>query len=75
MSSLVHRYRVFVEPLNLDLGGGFVSYAPELTGCISDGATPDDALRNIYDAIGCWLDAAQAEGIPVPQPGPSMQPA
>ena len=64
----VHDYRVFVEPLARELGGGFVSYAPDLKGCLSDGATPDEALRNIYDAIACWIDAARESGTPVPQP-------
>ena len=59
MTVNVRRYRVFVEPLADDLGGGFVSYAPELKGCMSDGDTPEEALRNIYDAIACWLDAAK----------------
>jgi predicted RNase H-like HicB family nuclease len=62
----VRTYRVFVEPLTPDLGGGFVSYAPDLLGCVSDGATPDEALRNIYDAIACWIEAARANGEPVP---------
>lgn len=57
----VHDHRVYVEPLASALGGGFVSYAPDLKGCISDGATPEEALRNIYDAIQCWLDAAAEE--------------
>jgi len=64
----VHSYRVFVEPLSADLGGGFVSYAPELKGCVSDGVTPDEALRNIYDAIQCWIDAARENGAAVPTP-------
>ena len=40
----------------MELGGGYVSYAPDLRGCVSDGETPDEALRNIYDAIAAWLD-------------------
>lgn len=63
-----HQYRVYVEPLAEQLGGGFVSYAPELKGCISDGATPAEALGNIYDAVECWLEAARADGTPIPMP-------
>ena len=72
MSLDVHRYRVFVEPLSPDLGGGFVSYAPDLMGCISDGSSPDEALHNIYDAIECWVDAAieRGEAVPPPAAGP-----
>lgn len=61
-------FRVFVEPLAPHLGGGFVSYAPELKGCLSDGETPDEALRNIYDAIACWIEAARKQDEPVPEP-------
>ena len=65
----VSHYRVFVEPLAERLGGGFVSYAPELAGCIADGETPEEALAAIYDAIGCWLEGAEemSEAIPVPK--------
>ena len=66
MSIDVRRYRVFVEPLAPGLGGGFVSYAPDLMGCVSDGATPDEALHNIYDAIGCWLETAIERGEHIP---------
>ena len=59
-------FRVFVEPLVPDLGGGFVAYAPDLRGCMSDGETPGEALCNIYDAIECWLDAAVERGDVIP---------
>lgn len=62
----VRIYRVFVEPLSADLGGGFVSYAPDLIGCVSDGATPGEALEHIYDAIGCWIETARANGEVIP---------
>lgn len=64
----VRQYRVFVEPLAETLGGGFVSYAPDLKGCVSDGASPDEALHNIYDAIGGWIDDAVRCGEAVPAP-------
>ena len=64
----VRQYRVYVEPLAASLGGGFVSYAPELKGCVADGDTPEDALRNIYDAIECWLEVASERGEAVPLP-------
>ena len=59
-------FRVFVEPLVADLGGGFVAYAPDPEGCVSDGETTDEALHNIYDAIKCWLDAATERGDSIP---------
>lgn len=62
----VRAYRVFVEPLAPHLGGGFVSYAPDLKGCVSDGETPEEALSSIYDAIACWIDTAIENGQAVP---------
>lgn len=73
MMNDVRDYRVFVERLAPDLGGGFVAYAPALTGCVSDGETPDEALRNIYDAIACWIDAARANGEIIPAPSTSRK--
>lgn len=68
MKSAIESYRVYVEPLDERLGGGFVAYAPQLKGCVSDGVTPGEALTNIYDAISCWIDGAREQGHPVPAP-------
>jgi antitoxin HicB len=70
MTVNVEAYRVYVEPLNERLGGGFVAYAPQLKGCVSDGASPAEALRNIYDAVGCWIEGAIERGEPIPGPDP-----
>lgn len=61
-------YEVDIKPLSVDDGGGFVAVAPELPGCRSDGETPQDALTNAYDAIACWIEAAEEAGRPVPAP-------
>lgn len=61
-------YQVHVRPLSSADGGGFVATAPELPGCMSDGETPEEALRNAYDAIACWIEAAEEMGRPVPEP-------
>ena len=36
--------------------GGYVVDVPELVGCMSQGKTLDEALRNIKDAIKGWLE-------------------
>ena len=61
-------YEVDILPLSAADGSGFTAIAPELPGCRSDGETPQEALDNIYDAITCWIEAAQEMGRPVPQP-------
>lgn len=35
---------------------GYVVDVPELVGCMSQGKTLDEALRNIKDAIKGWLE-------------------
>jgi antitoxin HicB len=66
VSKLSHA--VLIEPLSLEEGGGFVAVAPDLPGCMGDGETPEEALRNIQDAIAEWIDEAQALSRPVPPP-------
>ena len=61
-------YEIDIFPLSAADGGGFTAVAPELPGCRSDGETPEQALANIYDAIACWIEAAQEMGRDVPQP-------
>jgi antitoxin HicB len=31
---------------------------PDLPGCMSDGETPEEALKNAQDAISSWIEAA-----------------
>jgi predicted RNase H-like HicB family nuclease len=50
-------------------GGGFLAFAPDLSGCMSDGKTPEEALKNCLLAIGEWLDEAAESGREVPEPG------
>lgn len=61
-------YEVDIRPLAAEDGGGFAALVPELPGCRSDGETPHEALSNAYDAIACWIEAAQELGRTVPAP-------
>src|SRR5690606_31089778 len=39
-------------------------------GCMADGDTPEDALKNARDALAEWMDTAKArEGFVIPEPG------
>ena len=40
---------IVVEPLPIEEGGGFLATAPDLPGCMSDGATPEEAVSNIQE--------------------------
>ena len=41
--------------------GGFSVYVPSLSGCVSQGETIEDALKNIREAIELYLDTEVRE--------------
>ena len=59
-------YPFTMHPLAEDEGGGYLIEFPDLPGCMSDGATPEEAIRNGADAVRCWIDAMREAGRPIP---------
>ncbi len=59
------KYRIIIEQ---DEDGVFVAEAPALPGCVSQGETRTEALKNIREAIEVYLESLQAHGEPVPPP-------
>jgi predicted RNase H-like HicB family nuclease len=51
-------HAVCIEPLTESDGGGYLATAPDLPGCMSDGETPEEALKNVQEAIVSWIEAA-----------------
>lgn len=47
---------------------GYVAEVEELPGCLSQGATPEEAIRNIFDAMEGWLSGALEDGKAIPEP-------
>ena len=39
--------------------GGYTAYVPSLPGCISEGEDVNEALANIYEAIGLYLEPTE----------------
>lgn len=66
-------YPIIIVPLPEDEGGGFLGYAPDLTGCMSDGATREEAAKNTQNAIEEWLDAAREHGKNIPAPNSALE--
>jgi len=66
-------YPIVIVPLPEDEAGGFLGYAPDLKGCMSDGATREEAARNTQDAIEEWLDAAKVRNIEIPAPNSAAE--
>ena len=48
--------------------GGYIADIPDLEACPAFGITPDEALKQVELAKLAWLEAARAEGKPIPQP-------
>ncbi len=46
--------------------GFWVAEVPSLPGCISQGETRESALANIRDAIRGYVEALEADSLPVP---------
>ena len=46
----------------------FLVEVPELPGCMSDGATYEEAVTNAQSVIAEWIETAQSLGRPIPEP-------
>jgi antitoxin HicB len=57
------RYRVVLEQ---DEDGMYVAECPSLPGCVSQGATREEALRNIKDAMAGYLESLRLHHEPIP---------
>ena len=50
------KYRVLLE---VDEDGVFVAEVPSLPGCVSQGASRDEALDNIREAISLYIESLE----------------
>ena len=57
------RYTVILEQ---EPDGGYVATVPALLGCVSQGDTRDEVLKNIREAADLYVDDCIASGDPVP---------
>jgi antitoxin HicB len=56
-------YRVKIEQ---DEDGVFIATVPQLPGCVADGRTRKEAIRNIKDAIAGYLASLKKHKEPIP---------
>ena len=54
------RFKVVLEPSD---EGGFTVYIPSLPGCISEGDTVEEALKNIEEAIELYLEPVEDDWV------------
>ncbi len=60
------RYSMIIEWSDEDKA--YIVTVPELPGCITHGASYEEAVQQGQDAIDSWIDAAHAWGRAVPEP-------
>ena len=47
--------------------GYWVAECPSLPGCVSQGCTREEAIRNVKEAMEGYILALQEDGLPVPE--------
>lgn len=57
------KYTVVLQREN---DGGYVVSVPALPGCVSQGDTREEALKNIEEAIELYVEDVKAAGEPIP---------
>lgn len=61
-------YPFTIRPLLPEEGGGYLIEFPDLPGCMSDGETIEETIRNGKDAMEGWLLACKKLNRKVPKP-------
>jgi len=46
----------------------FIAEVPELPGCIADGKTYEETLKNVEETMREWIDYAKELGREIPEP-------
>ncbi|MBZ8133808.1 type II toxin-antitoxin system HicB family antitoxin [Afifella sp. IM 167] len=69
----MREYPIVIIPLSEGEGGGYLGRVPDLPGCLSDGASPEEALLNARQAIRDWIGENERLGRATPPPGSAMR--
>ena len=54
------RFKIVLEPSE---EGGYTVFVPSLPGCISEGETVEEALKNIQEAIELYLEPVEDDWV------------
>ncbi len=70
MSKTLEHYLSLSYPIELipDEDGYWFAQIPLLPGCMTQGATRNEALEMLDEAKALWLETALSEGIEIPEP-------
>ena len=67
-----NEYPVLLRKLTQAEGGGYLAEFPDLPGCMADGETPEEALKESQSALRSYLASIKAHGDKLPTPGESV---
>jgi antitoxin HicB len=62
------QYQFTVRPLSKEEGGGYLAEYPDIPGCMSDGATIEEAIANGREALRDCLEVFRESGRTIPKP-------
>jgi len=62
----MYKYEIIIYWSEED--GAFVAEIPELPGCMADGATYEETIRNAGIVISEWIETAKTLGGEIPTP-------
>jgi predicted RNase H-like HicB family nuclease len=62
----MHKYELIIFWSEED--GRYIVEVPELPGCMADGLTYEEAIKNAEVVISEWVETAQRLGREIPQP-------
>jgi predicted RNase H-like HicB family nuclease len=65
---VINDYRYEMVLYWSDADQAYIAEVPDLPGCMADGATYVEAVKNAERVIGEWIETARALGRPVPEP-------
>ena len=51
-----------------DDGGYYACFVDELPGCLADGKTPEEALKNVKEAMASHLESMLDDDVEIPEP-------
>jgi antitoxin HicB len=66
------KYPFEIRNLSEEEGRGYLISFPDLPGCISDGETIEETIKNGIDAMNSWLKTAKEFNDAIPEPGSSQ---
>lgn len=64
----MNKYKYEIIMYRSQEDAAYIAEAPELSGCMADGQTYQEALANVEAVIDEWIETAHIKGRPIPVP-------